>query len=129
MATVHYNNKQVSDANVREVLQTIANLYEKHVTVTSGDRHQALSVGGKKKSLHLQKRAADFHVVGVLDKVVYRDLKVYASMIFDWTQGYEVIMHGPHTETMGAHLHIGHYPGKRHTGRVLFKTEGLTQKT
>ena len=50
-------------------------------------------------------------------------------MVFDPTQGYEVIHHGAYTQTGGPHLHIGHYAGNAHAGYVLFKTEGLTKAT
>jgi len=128
MATVHYHGNTVSDPEVRRVLQTIADLFGKPVYVTSGDRSY-VPKGGSKTSLHLQKRAADLYVEGVTLQNTFQDLKVYISMVFDHTDGYEVIWHGSYTEIGGPHVHIGHYPGKKHVGYVLFKTEGITAGT
>jgi hypothetical protein len=125
MATVHYHGHAVSDPEVRRLLQTIADLYDKDVHVTSGDRNYRPK-GSPATSLHLQKRAADLWVEGHTLGNVFHGLQVYLSMVFDSTEGYEVIWHGPHTATGGPHLHLGHYPGKKWVGYVLFKTEGLS---
>jgi muramidase (phage lysozyme) len=108
-------------------LQRIADHYGRDVTVTSGDRN-SVPRGGSRTSLHLAHRAADFHVNGLADARVFQNLKENISAIFERTEGYEFIHHGRYTETMGEHLHIGHYSG-RNVGTVIFKTEGLTQAT
>jgi Peptidase M15 len=128
MASVNYHGYVVSDPEICRLLQTIADLYGRTVHVTSGDRNH-VPKGGSKTSLHLQKRAADLYVHGVTLGKLYQDLKLFIAMVFDPTQGYEVIWHGPHTATGGPHLHLGHYPGKKWTGYVRFKTEGLTTAT
>lgn len=128
MPKVHYNSKTVSDPEIRRVLQTIADLYAKDVKVTSGNR-DFVPTGGSKTSLHLDHKAADFHVMGVTDAKVFQDLKIYISMVFNATDSYEVVWHGSYTGTSGPHMHLGHYSRKKGVGYVKFKTEGLTQKT
>lgn len=125
MPTVNYNGKTVTDNEVKDCLQAIADFFEKDVNVTSGDRGTPLDVGGKDKSLHLQNRAADFHVDGIDDGYAYLNLKVFASAVFSKKFAYEFIWHGPHTETMGQHLHLGNYNYKT-VGYVKFKKEGIT---
>jgi uncharacterized protein YcbK (DUF882 family) len=125
MASVHYHGHVVSDPEVRRLLQSIADLYAKNVHVTSGDRNH-VPKGGSKTSLHLEKRAADLYVEGITLGKTFHDLKAYLSMVFDATDGYEVIWHGSYTKTGGPHIHVGHYGGKKWVGYVLFKTEGLT---
>ena len=125
MASVHYHGHAVSDPEIRRVLQTIADLYGKDVQVTSGDR-TFCPKGSPKTSLHLQKRAADLYVQGQTLGKIFQDLNIYMSEVFDSTEGYEVIWHGPYTATGGPHIHVGHYPGKAWVGYVRFKSEGLT---
>jgi hypothetical protein len=124
---VNYNNKTVSDEHLKTVLQRIADLYQNEVKVTSGDRGTALSVGAGTGSLHLQNRAVDFHVVDELDANVYAKLKLEMNAIFDSDKRYEVIHHGPYTETNGQHIHIGRSAAG--TAGVRFEVEGLTKKT
>ena len=125
MPTVNFNGKAVSDSEIKVVLQAIADYFERDVNVTSGDRKTALDMGGKGKSLHLQNRAADFHVEGYDDGTAYMHIKVFSSAMFSKLHGYEFIWHGPHTETTGQHLHLGRY-GSATTGYVKFKKEGIT---
>ncbi|WP_434387848.1 transglycosylase SLT domain-containing protein [Melittangium boletus] len=130
MANVKYT-KSVSDEHLKTVLQRIADFLKKDITVHSGDRGH-VPEGGSRTSLHLQHRAADFHVVGLADDQAFKQLKTAVkngqARLFDAVDGYEFIYHGPHTETEAAHLHLGHYQGK-YSGFVVFKTEGLTQAT
>ena len=123
MATVTYLN-QVSDANVRAIIQRIANSLERNITVHSGDRNTVVR-GSSQRSLHLQHRAADLHVEGLSDTQVFDLLKQRQNDLFDVSQAYEVIHHGVHTNTGGEHIHIGHY-SDRGSGFVDFKLEGLT---
>jgi hypothetical protein len=119
--------RNVSDEHLKAVLQRIADFLKKDVTVHSGDRGH-VPQGGSRTSLHLQHRAADFHISGLSDEQAFKALKSGVAQIFDATHGYEFIYHGPHTETEAHHLHLGHYAGK-YTGLVVFKTEGLTKAT
>lgn len=125
MATVNYNGKTVSDEEIQKVLQAICDTFGMNVNVTSGDRATTLPVGGKEKSLHLQKRAADFHIEQLDDGLAYQKIKLYFNSIFSGDHGYEFIWHGPHTETSGQHLHIGRY-GSEYLGYVKCKKEGIT---
>ena len=127
MATVNLNSKPVSDADLKEVLQRLADAIGKDVKVSSGDRATALTVGAGTGSLHLQNRAVDFHVDGETDDNVYAKLKDGYATIFSASNRYEVIQHGPHTETMGAHVHIGRYGSG--TPAVLFIKEGMNEET
>ena len=124
MATVSYNTKPVSDDDLKQTLQKVAEAFGKDVQVSSGDRATALTVGAKDGSLHLQNRAVDFHVDGETDDNVYAKLKQNYTTIFTASNRYEVIQHGPYTETLGAHVHIGRYASG--VPAVLFKKEGLT---
>ncbi len=130
MATVKYT-KGVSDDHLKTVLQRIADFLKKDVSVHSGDRGH-VPQGGSRTSLHLQHRAADFHITGLTDEQAFKELKKAVksglAQLFDATEGYEFIYHGPHTETEAHHLHLGHYAAK-HSGFVVFKTEGLTKET
>jgi hypothetical protein len=123
VAEVNYNGKTVSDENVCTVLKRIATELEKDVKVTSGDRPAPLDVGAGSKSHHVQKRAADFHVDGMTDEQAFKKIQEKKDQIFDSDNKYQVIWHGPFTDTMGAHLHIGRYE----TGSgVSFLKEGTT---
>lgn len=67
MPTVTYQ-KTVSDGNVKTILQRIADQLNKDITVYSGDRPSTQTVKGSNSgSLHVAKRAADFHIKGVSD--------------------------------------------------------------
>jgi hypothetical protein len=127
MAAVNYNTKNVSDAGLKEILQKLAETFNKDINVSSGDRATALTVGAGAGSLHLQNRAVDFHVDGETDDNVYARIKANYATIFSSNNRYEVIQHGPYTETMGAHVHIGVYTSG--VPAVLFKQEGLTPAT
>lgn len=125
MSNVNYNNKTVSDENVKTVLQRVANQLKGDVNVFSGDR-SAVPKGGSKTSHHLQGRAADFSVTGCTLQDVFANLKSKKSDIFDSDKKYQVIHHGSHTATGGAHIHIGRYASG---SGVSFLIEGLTAKT
>ncbi len=128
MAKVTYL-RQVSDSNVKTVLQRIASLLNTDITVHSGDRPIGRKVkGSKPTSLHIAQRAADFHIKGISDKEGFKVLKDRYNELFDATEAYEAIHHGPYTETEGEHLHIGRY-GNGRSGYVKFKAEGLTLAT
>jgi hypothetical protein len=124
MAAVNYNTKTVSDDNVKTVLERVVTELGKNLNVSSGDRGATLDVGAGAKSLHLKHRAADFHVEGLSDEEAFKQIQEKKDSIFDSDKRYEVIWHGPHTETMGAHLHIGRFDSG--TG-VAFKKEGVTE--
>src|SRR5262245_43048930 len=124
MAEVDYAGKTVSDENVKMVLSRVAEKLEANVTVSSGDRAGALSVGAGNKSHHLSGRAADFHVAGLTDEEAFKKIQEKKGDLFDADKKYQVIWHGPHTETMGQHVHIGRY--ETGTGVEFFK-EGTTE--
>ena len=126
MPTVTYE-KNVSDRNVRAILQRIADTLNKNINVHSGDRNYVPS-GGSRSSLHLAHRAADFHVSGLSDSSAFASVRELMNQIFDATEAYEFIIHGEHTSTGGPHLHVGRY-GNSRGGYVDFKTEGLTRGT
>ena len=122
MPTVNYNGKTVSDENVETVLTRIATQLNADVGITSGDRGY-VPTGGSTTSHHIQKRAADFGVAGYTLPNAFAKIKEKKSDIFDADKKYQVIHHGPHTTTGGAHLHVGRYA----TGAgVSFLVEGLT---
>lgn len=123
MADVTYV-KTVSDANVRAVIQRIANALSRNIRVHSGDRN-FVPGGGSRTSLHLAKRAADFHINGVTDAEGFRLIKAKFNELFDAAEAYEMILHGEHTATGGPHLHLGRY-GNGRSGYVDFKVEGTT---
>lgn len=126
MAKVSYSHN-VSDAHLRVVLQRIADVHGRDVSVHSGDRDTVVQ-GSNPGSLHLAHRAADFHIGGLTDSEVFSSLRAHIASIFDRSEGYEVIRHGEHTNTGGPHVHLGHYLG-RYQGSVHFKTEGLSPAT
>ncbi|MGI8555417.1 MAG: D-Ala-D-Ala carboxypeptidase family metallohydrolase [Pyrinomonadaceae bacterium] len=128
MALVNYNGIPVSDKSLRITLQSIADGLGSNLNMTSGDRNVVLSMGGRKRSLHLKHQAADFHASGLSDAQVFAQLKARMSNIFDHSQAYEVIQHGTYTETTGPHIHIGRY-GDGRTPALYFKKEGLTPAT
>jgi hypothetical protein len=125
MAKVHYS-AHVSDQHLKVVLQRIAEALDRNISVHSGDR-DAVVKGSNTRSLHLLHRAADFHVHGMSDEFVFGEMRRHLN-VFDRSEGYEFIRHGQHTNTGGAHLHLGQYAGE-HQGYVLFKTEGLSPDT
>lgn len=124
MANVTYL-KTVSDSNLRVVIQRIANLLDKDITVHSGNRPVSQQVkGSSSKSLHVAKRAADFHIKGMTDTQGFTYFKLNMNQIFDQTEAWEVIQHRPGGATEGPHLHIGRY-GNDKRGYVQFKQDGL----
>ncbi len=136
MFKVSYGSHKVSDSPLRTVMQRIANTLKTDLIVTSGDRNY-VPKGGSKNSLHLEKRAVDFHSrtkdLKKLDlkklKELYDLIKEKADKIFDHDQAYELIIHGQYTGTGGPHLHIGRYfEGTKKPGLYL-KEEGLTLGT
>lgn len=126
MPTVTYL-KTVSDNNVKIVLQRIADNLGKNISVHSGDRTSIVQ-GSSKSSLHIHKRAADFHIQGISDAAGFKLLKEKFNDLFDADEAYEMIHHGQHTATGGEHLHLGRY-GNGRKGYVKFKTEGLSPAT
>lgn len=123
---VNYNGKKVSDAEVRNVLEAISTYFGRDLTITSGDRGTALTVGAGEKSLHLLNRAADFHIDGLDDGTGYLHIKVYASQFFLTGERYEIVWHGNHTNTTGGHLHLGRI-GTNANGYVKFVKEGHSE--
>ena len=124
---VNYQGRRVSDIEVCNVLEAISTYFGRDLNTTSGDRGTALTVGAGDGSLHLQNRAADFHIDGLDDGTAYLHLKVYASQFFLSGERYEVVLHGTHTETSGAHLHIGRI-GTNANGYVKFVKEGISSE-
>lgn len=125
MATVNYNGRKVSDAEVKQVLQNLCDYFQANIIVTSGDR-TTVPEGGSPNSLHLKFKAADFHVEGVDDGTTYLNLRNLGhSQVFIARHGYEFIWHGSYTNTSGQHLHLGRY-GISPIGYVDFIQEGVT---
>jgi Peptidase M15 len=131
-ASVNYG-KTVTDANVKAVLDRVANHYQKDVSVVGGNRSQDANVkGGSATSLHFEGKAADFHVKGVPDAKVFNDIKQNPEKFFDKDKSYEVVRHGLHTNTEAPHVHIGRYDKddkNYNANSVQVKTEGLTKET
>ena len=124
--------RPVSDIQLRIVIEQIAELLGRGLRVHSGDRDYR-PAGSPKRSLHLAHRAADFHVAGMSDQHAFQLLKQSRKKLpTSGIHRYQIIHHGPHTETEGEHLHIGDYqfiksllvgPG------VTFLVEGLSPRT
>ena len=127
MPTVNFNGYTISDTEIQNLLQAVADFFQANVNVTSGDRNH-VPKGGSKTSLHLAKRAADFHVEGIEDMTANLNIQAFCSAIFAKENGYEFIIHGAYTATGGPHLHVGRY-GSDSIGYVKFKREGLTAET
>ena len=121
---VNYNGHQVGDPRVREALGKISEQLYSRVNVTGGKRDAQTNqtVHGAPHSYHLTDQAADFHVQGMTDDQVDQALKDPNSPLA--TLGMNVIQHGPHTITSGAHVHIDsrNQPGTQTT----FQHEGMT---
>ena len=125
MPSVNFNGYTVSDQTVKDILQNMCDYFQADVLVTSGDR-TFVPEGGSTTSLHLNSRAADLHVDGVDDGVVYLNLRNLGyNSVFQSGNGYEFIWHGIHTSTGGPHIHMGRY-GSAGVGYVNFKKEGIT---
>jgi muramidase (phage lysozyme) len=108
-------------------MERISELTGKTVRVHSGDRN-FVPKGGSTRSLHLAKRAVDFHVTDLSDTALRDKILQNLPKVFSKSEGYEFIHHGPYTGTGGPHLHIGHFDGS-HKGSVILKREGLTPAT
>jgi hypothetical protein len=106
MASVNFNGKNVTDEEVKNVLRAIATTLGRNVNVTSGNRRKPLDVGAGKGSPHLYGRAADFHVEGLTDELAYQKIKKFHESIFAGAYSYQLLWHGPYTETTGQHIHI-----------------------
>lgn len=132
MVVVVYNNYRVSDDRVRDALQAIADTVGRVVRVTSGNRGHVPS-GGATNSLHLLHQAADFHCDGFTDEQAFGLIRTKRKEIFGDERGasfrYQIIYHGPYTETQGSHLHLGWVPAERTRQLRGFVVEGLTQIT
>jgi hypothetical protein len=124
MATVNFNTKTVSDDNIKTVLDRIAVKLTADVNLLGGNRG-TVPQGGSNTSYHLKHTAADFWVTGYTLESAFTTIKDKQSEIFDADKAYEVIRHGIHTKTGGAHIHIGRDPdaGK---GGIEFWVEGDT---
>ncbi|QRN55457.1 D-Ala-D-Ala carboxypeptidase family metallohydrolase [Dyella caseinilytica] len=129
---INYGSYKVSDAGVRLVLERIAVETGRAVKVTSGDRDWVPS-GGARNSLHLNKRAVDFHVEGWPDAQVFDLLLAKRATIFGESKGkafrYQIIQHGPDTITGGAHIHMGIVPEPGEAYGRGFLVEGMTAAT
>ena len=120
---VSYNGYVVSDPQVRAELDKIAEVTGREVQVTSGDRN-FVPRGGARNSDHLHKRAADFHLQGLTDEAAFAVLRTNAPTLFGKPMIFQLIRHGPHTQTQGAHIHLGR-PAEG-SPRCGIWTEGLT---
>jgi peptidoglycan hydrolase-like protein with peptidoglycan-binding domain len=118
---IEYNGKTVSDTTLRKKLQELSGFLGHKINITSGDR-QYVPPGGSRTSLHLARRAVDFHVTGLTDADVFNRLRTSGLINTD----YEVIHHGKYTQTSGPHLHLGRYGDGRPS---QFKVEGLLPET
>jgi hypothetical protein len=131
LPTVVYR-KPVSDVSLKLLLERIATLLGVTITVHSGDRDYRPK-GSPSKSLHLKHRAADLHVSGIADRVAFDRLRTRRRDFNELAiNRFQVIYHGPHTETEAEHIHIGDYALIKAmvlgTG-VTFLTEGTTPAT
>ena len=120
---VRYNGYPVSDLDIRAKLETISEVTGRTVNVTSGDRN-FVPAGGARNSDHLKKRAADFHLEGLPDEAAFDEIRIKHVTIFGVAMGFQLIRHGAHTQTQGAHIHLGQ--PEEGSPRCGFWTEGLT---
>jgi len=95
MASVNFNGQNITDEEVKNVLQAIAEVLGRNVNVTSGNHRKPLDVGAGKGSPHLHGRAADFHVQGLTDEIAYQKIKKFHESIFARGYGYQLLWHGP----------------------------------
>ena len=121
--SVRYNGHVVSDSNVRAALEKISGATGRSVNVTSGDRN-FVPAGGARNSDHLKKRVADFHLEGIADEGGFAEIRNKGAAIFGSPMTFQLIRHGPHTQTEGAHIHLG--DPEEGSPRCGFWTEGLT---
>jgi len=124
MPTVIYGKNRISDPRLQNMLQHIAEILGRDILVTSGDRTTIVK-GSSSKSLHLINEAVDFHVVGLSDAEAFQVIKEDRNAIFGLERNenfrWQLIRHGPFTETKGAHLHLGYSP----TGHLPVVTRGF----
>ncbi len=112
----------VSDKDLLALLDKISDSLGVTVEITSGDRN-SVPGGGSRTSDHLAGRAVDIHFVGMPDARAFGMLRQNRKAIFgEGTMGFQVIHHGPHTQTQGEHIHIGDNADRNKAG---FWTEGL----
>ena len=125
MPTVNFNGHQISDTEIKQILQKMCDYFQANINVTSGNR-TTVPEGGSPTSLHLRFKAADFHVEGVDDGTVYLHLRnIGYQQVFIGGHYYEFIWHGVHTITGGQHLHLGR-SGANPNGYIEFIYEGIT---
>ena len=125
MSTVDMNGKTITDSVVKEVLNNMAAYFGATLHVTSGDR-TTVPPGGSATSLHLSGKAADFKIDGLDFGNIYQNLRnLGANQVFVPGHRYEFIWHGIHTDTTGAHLHLGRISTNA-DGYVKFIMEGVT---
>ena len=108
---------RVSDPVLRRALERISAVAGKPVVLTSGDRNYVPS-GGSHRSLHMANRAADFYVEGLTLQQAFDLIRRNRGEVLVGG-GFELILHGPHTQTTGPHLHLGHRYQSSH--RILFE--------
>jgi hypothetical protein len=129
MPIVNYGKYRVGDQRLRDVLERIADETSRVVRVTSGDRDFVPS-GGSRKSLHLINEAVDFHVEGLSDEQAFMLIRMKRRDIFGNIERdafrFQIIRHGPNTETQGAHIHLGYVPEGVKGISKGFLVEGLT---
>lgn len=128
MPIVNYGSYRVGDQRLRDVLERIADETSRVVRVTSGDR-DFVPRGGSQRSLHLINEAVDFHIEGLTDEQAFTLLRMKRSKIFGDAKGdafrFQIIRHGPNTETQAGHLHLGYVPEGRGDNTTGFLAEGL----
>lgn len=132
MPIVDYGTYQVSNEHLREALERMADELGHVVRVTSGDRN-FVPKGGAANSLHLINMAVDFHVDVLTDDMAFKLIRMKRARIFGDAKGssfrYQIIYHGPYTETGGEHLHLGYVPEAQEKRSMGFLVEGLTPST
>jgi hypothetical protein len=132
MPIVNYGRYLVSDERLRDALERIADELGHVVRVTSGDR-DSVPKGGAQNSLHLVNMAVDFHVEVLTDDMAFNLMRLKRQRIFGNAKGksfrYQIIYHGPFTETGGEHLHLGYVPETQEKRSMGFLVEGLTSST
>lgn len=132
MPIVNYGKYRVGDQRLRDVLERIADETSRVVRLTSGDR-DFVPVGGSDRSLHLLNEAVDFHIEGLSDEQAFTQLRLKRKKIFGEVEGndfrFQIIRHGPNTETEGPHLHFGYVPEGHKTSARGFLEEGATPST
>ncbi|MBE1162074.1 D-Ala-D-Ala carboxypeptidase family metallohydrolase [Dyella acidiphila] len=130
MSIVLYGRFRVSDPRLRDVLECMADALSRTVRITSGDR-DFVPRGGALNSLHRSNEAIDFHVDGLADEQAFQLLRSKRREVFGSDTGnafrYQIIRHGPYTETQGPHLHLGYAPPGIQNIRRGFMVEGLVR--